>query len=168
MQGGYPLALCPVGCALQDQHQTLLWGRAEPRGGLCSLRGGSSHSAVTLQVEVWLNRVLERMRSTLRNLIPQALGTYEDKPREQWVFDYPAQVGAAAWLWEGQGQEPEPWEAQQVPLYGHGVPMSLQVALTCTQIAWTSEVGVAFASLEKGYENALKDYNKKQVGTIHP
>lgn len=46
--------------------------------------------------------------------------------------------------------------------------MSLQVALTCTQIAWTSEVGVAFASLEKGYENALKDYNKKQVGTIHP
>ncbi|XP_042635783.1 dynein axonemal heavy chain 17 [Catharus ustulatus] len=84
------------------------------------------------QVEVWLNRVLERMRSTLRNLIPQALGTYEDKPREQWVFDYPAQV-----------------------------------ALTCTQIAWTSEVGVAFASLEKGYENALKDYNKKQIARLN-
>uniref|UniRef100_A0A8C3US50 Uncharacterized protein n=1 Tax=Catharus ustulatus TaxID=91951 RepID=A0A8C3US50_CATUS len=72
------------------------------------------------------------MRSTLRNLIPQALGTYEDKPREQWVFDYPAQV-----------------------------------ALTCTQIAWTSEVGVAFASLEKGYENALKDYNKKQIARLN-
>ncbi|XP_039572044.1 dynein heavy chain 17, axonemal isoform X2 [Passer montanus] len=84
------------------------------------------------QVEVWLNRVLERMRSTLRNLMPQALGTYEDKPREEWVFDYPAQI-----------------------------------ALTCTQISWTSEVGVAFASLEKGYENALKDYNKKQIARLN-
>uniref|UniRef100_A0A674H6Q3 Dynein axonemal heavy chain 17 n=1 Tax=Taeniopygia guttata TaxID=59729 RepID=A0A674H6Q3_TAEGU len=84
------------------------------------------------QVEVWLNRLLERMRSTLRNLIPQALATYEDKLREEWVFDYPAQV-----------------------------------ALTCTQIAWTSEVGVAFASLEKGYENALKDYNKKQIARLN-
>ncbi|NWR46185.1 DYH17 protein, partial [Regulus satrapa] len=84
------------------------------------------------QVEVWLNRLLERMRSTLRSLIPQALGTYDDKPREQWVFDYAAQV-----------------------------------ALTCTQIAWTSEVGVAFSSLEKGYENALKDYNKKQIARLN-
>ncbi|NXE69982.1 DYH17 protein, partial [Calcarius ornatus] len=84
------------------------------------------------QVEVWLNRLLERMRSTLRSLMPQALGTYEDKPREEWVFDYPAQI-----------------------------------ALTCTQIAWTTEVGVAFASLEKGYENALKDYNKKQIARLN-
>ncbi|NXY12732.1 DYH17 protein, partial [Atrichornis clamosus] len=84
------------------------------------------------QVEVWLNRVLECMRSTLRHLIPQALGTYESKPREQWVFDYPAQV-----------------------------------ALTCTQISWTSEVGVAFSSLEKGYENALRDYNKKQIARLN-
>lgn len=36
------------------------------------------------------------MRSTLRRLIPEAVVTYEEKPREQWVFDYPAQVGAAA------------------------------------------------------------------------
>uniref|UniRef100_A0A8C5IYP6 Dynein axonemal heavy chain 17 n=1 Tax=Junco hyemalis TaxID=40217 RepID=A0A8C5IYP6_JUNHY len=84
------------------------------------------------QVEVWLNRLLERMRSTLRSLMPQALGTYEDKPREEWVFDYPAQI-----------------------------------ALTGTQIAWTTEVGVAFASLEKGYENALKDYNKKQIARLN-
>ncbi|XP_057895061.1 dynein axonemal heavy chain 17 [Melospiza georgiana] len=84
------------------------------------------------QVEVWLNRLLECMRSTLRSLMPQALGTYEDKPREEWVFDYPAQI-----------------------------------ALTGTQIAWTTEVGVAFASLEKGYENALKDYNKKQIARLN-
>lgn len=162
---------------------SLLWRSAER--GLRSLSGrglGAARSAlldVTLQVEVWLNRLLERMRSTLRNLIPQALGTYEEKPREQWVFDYPAQVGAAA---QGQaepglsrtgGGDREPGEAQAptlshcrfllMPCCPHGL---LQVALTCTQIAWTSEVGVAFASLEKGYENALKDYNKKQVGII--
>ncbi|NXK40473.1 DYH17 protein, partial [Piprites chloris] len=84
------------------------------------------------QVEVWLNRLLERMRSTLRQLIPRALVTYETKLREQWVFDYPAQI-----------------------------------ALTCTQISWTSEVGVAFSSLQKGYENALKDYNKKQIARLN-
>ncbi|GAB0197572.1 dynein axonemal heavy chain 17 [Grus japonensis] len=44
------------------------------------------------QVEVWLNRVLVSMRSTLRCLIPEAVVTYEEKPREQWVFDYPAQI----------------------------------------------------------------------------
>ncbi|NXJ83957.1 DYH17 protein, partial [Trogon melanurus] len=84
------------------------------------------------QVEVWLNRVLASMRSTLRHLIPEALVTYEDKPREQWVFDYPAQV-----------------------------------ALTCTQIWWTTEVGIAFSRLEEGYENAMKDYQKKQIAQLN-
>ncbi|KAF6093339.1 dynein axonemal heavy chain 17 [Phyllostomus discolor] len=80
------------------------------------------------QVEVWLNRVLDHMCATLRHEIPEAVVTYEEKPREQWIFDYAAQV-----------------------------------ALTCTQIWWTTEVGMAFARLEEGYENAIKDYNKKQV-----
>ncbi|NXN68995.1 DYH17 protein, partial [Himantopus himantopus] len=84
------------------------------------------------QVEVWLNRVLASMRSTLRRLIPEAVVTYEEKPREQWVFDYPAQV-----------------------------------ALTCTQIWWTTEVGIAFSRLEEGYENAMRDYNKKQINQLN-
>ncbi|XP_064006872.1 dynein axonemal heavy chain 17 [Pogoniulus pusillus] len=84
------------------------------------------------QVEVWLSRVLERMRSTLRHLIPEALLTYEEKPREQWVFDYPAQI-----------------------------------ALTCTQIWWTTEVDMAFSRLEEGYENAMKEYNKKQIAQLN-
>ncbi|XP_036766314.2 dynein axonemal heavy chain 17 [Manis pentadactyla] len=84
------------------------------------------------QVEVWLNRVLDRMCATLRHEIPEAVVTYEEKPREQWIFDYPAQV-----------------------------------ALTCTQIWWTTEVGLAFARLEEGYENAIKDYNKKQVSQLN-
>ncbi|XP_039357485.1 dynein heavy chain 17, axonemal isoform X14 [Mauremys reevesii] len=84
------------------------------------------------QVEVWLNRVLERMCSTLRHEIPEAVVTYEEKPREQWLFDYPAQI-----------------------------------ALTCTQIWWTTEVGIAFSRLEEGYENAIKDYNKKQINQLN-
>uniref|UniRef100_H3BBD5 Dynein axonemal heavy chain 17 n=1 Tax=Latimeria chalumnae TaxID=7897 RepID=H3BBD5_LATCH len=84
------------------------------------------------QVEIWLNRVLERMCATLRHEIADAVVTYEEKPREQWIFDYPAQV-----------------------------------TLTCTQIWWTTEVGIAFARLEEGYENALKDYFKKQVSQLN-
>ena len=41
-----------------------------------------------------------------------------------------------------------------------------QVALATTQIWWTSEVGIAFGRLEEGHENALKEYNKKQVSWI--
>lgn len=61
----------------------------------------------------------------------EAVTAYEEKPRDQWLFDYPAQV-----------------------------------ALCGTQIWWTTEVNIAFGRLEEGYENALKDYNKKQVSRI--
>jgi dynein heavy chain len=37
------------------------------------------------------------------------------------------------------------------------------VSLCGTQIWWTTEVNLAFARLDEGYENAMKDYNKKQV-----
>lgn len=48
---------------------------------------------VTLvQVEVWLNRVLDSMRDTVRHEMTEAVAAYEEKPREQWLFDYPAQV----------------------------------------------------------------------------
>ena len=32
------------------------------------------------------------MQQTIRFELLEAVGTYEDKPREQWLFDYPAQV----------------------------------------------------------------------------
>ncbi|XP_008276610.1 dynein axonemal heavy chain 9 [Stegastes partitus] len=86
----------------------------------------------TGQVEMWLNRVLDTMRSTVRHEMTEAVTAYEDKPREQWLFDYPAQV-----------------------------------ALTCTQIWWTSDVGMAFARLEEGYDNALKEYYRKQVSQLN-
>lgn len=124
---------------------------------------GSAALAVSLQVEVWLNHVLASMRSTLRSLIPDALAAYEEKAREQWVFDYPAQVGAAARAGGpvargALGDAAFPFVATFCPC---GL---LQVALTCTQIWWTTEVCMAFSKLEEGYENAIKDYNKKQVG----
>lgn len=32
------------------------------------------------------------MRSTVRHEISEAVAAYEDKARDQWLFDYPAQV----------------------------------------------------------------------------
>ncbi|KAL1129229.1 hypothetical protein AAG570_013758 [Ranatra chinensis] len=88
----------------------------------------SSNCNCSGQVERWLNNVTDAMRTTGRYYFSKAVVTYEDKPREQWVFDYPAQV-----------------------------------ALCGTQIWWASEVNMAFTKLEEGYENALKDYQKKQI-----
>lgn len=45
-----------------------------------------------VKVEVWLNKIQSRMRSSLRHFMSKAVITYEEKPREQWLFDYPAQV----------------------------------------------------------------------------
>ncbi len=43
----------------------------------------------------------------------------------------------------------------------------IQVALTCTQIWWTSDVGMAFARLEEGYDNAMKEFYRKQVSQLN-
>lgn len=45
--------------------------------------------------------------------------------------------------------------------------MLLQVALTCTQIWWTSDIDIAFARMEEGYDNALKEYYRKQVSQLN-
>ncbi|CBY09824.1 unnamed protein product [Oikopleura dioica] len=42
-----------------------------------------------------------------------------------------------------------------------------QVALTTTQIWWTTEVGISFGRLEEGYENAMKEYSKKQITQLN-
>ena len=87
---------------------------------------------VLLQVEAWLNALLDRMVATIRHNFMEAIVTYEEKPREQWIFDPPAQV-----------------------------------ALAGTQIWWTTDVNIAFVRMEEGYENALKDYYKKQVAQLN-
>lgn len=79
-------------------------------------------------MEKWLNKIQLMMRETIKQNFLESTLSYEEKPREQWLFDYPAQV-----------------------------------SLCGTQIWWTTEVNIAFARLEEGYENALKDYQRKQV-----
>ncbi|KAF4019994.1 hypothetical protein G4228_011768 [Cervus hanglu yarkandensis] len=81
-------------------------------------------------VETWLLKLERTMQETVRHSITEAIAVYEDKPRELWIFDFPAQV-----------------------------------ALTSSQIWWTTDVGIAFSRLEEGYETALKDFHKKQVVT---
>ncbi|KAJ3158178.1 hypothetical protein HDU86_003133 [Geranomyces michiganensis] len=46
-------------------------------------------------VEVWLNRLVDMMRKTLRQNLGDSVTAYEEKPREQWIFDYPAQITLA-------------------------------------------------------------------------
>lgn len=58
------------------------------------------HGAVFVQVEVWLNRVLDTMRATVRHEMTEAVSAYEEKPREQWLFDYPAQVFNSIFTYE--------------------------------------------------------------------
>ena len=71
------------------------------------------------------------MRKTLRIYFQDGVMAYDEMPRDQFLFAFPAQV-----------------------------------ALCGTQIWWTTEVNMAFERLEEGYENALKDYNKKQVSNV--
>lgn len=84
------------------------------------------------QVEVWLNRLLDKQCKTVWHWLNEAVQAYEEKPREQWIMDFPGQI-----------------------------------ALTGSQIWWTTEVNMAFAKLEEGFENALKDYYKKQVAQLN-
>ena len=44
------------------------------------------------QVEGWLSLLLETMQATIKHEFMEAISSYEDKPREQWIFDPPAQV----------------------------------------------------------------------------
>ena len=47
------------------------------------------------QVEKWLHRLMLAMRATVRNKMMQAMMTYQETPREKWLFFYPAQVSLA-------------------------------------------------------------------------
>lgn len=52
------------------------------------------------QVEVWLTCLEESMRMCVRWHLSEAVSVYEDRPREQWILDFPAQValtGSQIW-----------------------------------------------------------------------
>ena len=48
------------------------------------------------QVEKWLNQLTEIMKQTGKKNIENAVSTYDEKPREQWLFDFPAQTALCA------------------------------------------------------------------------
>ena len=50
---------------------------------------------------MWLNRLLETMQSTIRQEMTDSVISYEEKPRDQWLFEPPAQVSCHLVLWLG-------------------------------------------------------------------
>ncbi|XP_078408210.1 dynein axonemal heavy chain 11 [Cetorhinus maximus] len=44
------------------------------------------------QAECWLHDLEVTMQTTVQQEIMEAVAAYEEKPRDQWLFDYPAQV----------------------------------------------------------------------------
>ncbi|XP_042314347.1 dynein axonemal heavy chain 11-like [Sceloporus undulatus] len=52
----------------------------------------SEHCPCEGQAECWLSCLEEIMHITVKQKIMEAVVAYEDKPRDQWLFDYPAQV----------------------------------------------------------------------------
>uniref|UniRef100_A0A8D2LWB0 Dynein axonemal heavy chain 11 n=1 Tax=Varanus komodoensis TaxID=61221 RepID=A0A8D2LWB0_VARKO len=51
-------------------------------------------------VETWLKLLEDIMRETVRHHIAEAIAVYEEKSREQWILDYPAQIaltGSQIW-----------------------------------------------------------------------
>ncbi|KAM9806325.1 dynein axonemal heavy chain 11 isoform 1-T1 [Syngnathus typhle] len=47
-------------------------------------------------VEGWLACLEESMRETVRGHLSEAVSVYEERPREQWILDFPAQVALTA------------------------------------------------------------------------
>ncbi|XP_054638441.1 dynein axonemal heavy chain 11 isoform X2 [Dunckerocampus dactyliophorus] len=47
-------------------------------------------------VEAWLTSLEESMRESVRSRLSEAVSVYEERPREQWILDFPAQVALTA------------------------------------------------------------------------
>lgn len=92
----------------------------------------SSECDCSGKVELWLNALTHTMRSTLKQIFAQSLEAYATKPRDKWIFEWPAQV-----------------------------------ALCITQIFWSIEMHAIFQRIDDGYENGLKDYQRKQIGQLN-
>ncbi|XP_068157565.1 LOW QUALITY PROTEIN: dynein beta chain, ciliary [Drosophila tropicalis] len=54
--------------------------------------GGQIFIECSGRVELWLRAIIYQMRSTLHELFRRALHAFGEKPRELWLYDWPAQV----------------------------------------------------------------------------
>lgn len=89
----------------------------------------STESAMTCvgPVEIWLNKVQLNMRASLRSYMGNAVVTYEEKPRDSWLFEYVTVL-----------------KVKKVLMVFFSYPA--QVSLCGTQIWWTTE-GYCYAYL---------------------
>ncbi|KAG9277586.1 dynein heavy chain 11, axonemal-like [Astyanax mexicanus] len=88
----------------RDEEEEEDEGRTEVAVGMYSREGEyvpfSEPCVCEGQAECWLGGLELAMRSTVRHEISEAVSAYEDKPRDQWLLDYPAQValtGSQIW-----------------------------------------------------------------------
>lgn len=44
------------------------------------------------QVESYLGRIVDKMRSELRGILADSVAAYPAKPRDDWLFDWPSQT----------------------------------------------------------------------------
>mmetsp|Transcript_13737 Transcript_13737/g.31794 ORF Transcript_13737/g.31794 Transcript_13737/m.31794 type:complete len:4493 (-) Transcript_13737:49-13527(-) len=82
-------------------------------------------------VELWLKDLTAWTHDVIRVILSEAVRAYEEKPRQEFLLDWPAQITVLTF-----------------------------------RIVYTEEVNYAFDQLEEGNENALKDYNKKQIENL--
>lgn len=106
--------------------------------------GLSSH-----QVEVWLTHLEESMKECVRGHLSEAVCAHEDRPREQWILDFPAQValtGSQVWwnndmelvfrrLEEGLESALKDYNKKQVRF----PPLSSLPGITCSLMGRTRE-----------------------------
>ncbi|XP_076548684.1 dynein beta chain, ciliary isoform X2 [Osmia lignaria lignaria] len=139
--GNNPELVCKHLAKLYDSIAKLVWkmdGSKPTKLATAMIAKDGEHMAIygscdcSGKVEVWLNHVTDAMKKSVRYHVSQAVATYDEKPREQWIFDHQAQP-----------------------------------ALCGTQIWWTTEVNMAFMRLEEGFENAFKDYQRKQINQLN-
>lgn len=122
------------------------------------------------KVEEWLNRVTNVMRYTLNRLFAQSIESYEDKARDCWIFDWPAQVchlSIQSCMRYGNTCTTLIWMYSMTNDDLECSNVVFQVALCISQIYWSIEINDIFTKIEEGYENAMKDYQRKQISQLN-
>ena len=79
-------------------------------------------------VENWLFNLTTHSHECIKQLMWDATQVYEDKPKQEFQFDWCAMVAG-----------------------------------TCSRMAYMEEVNITFDQIEEGNENAMREYNAKQV-----
>eukprot|EP00001_Collodictyon_triciliatum_P155791 27286_4 len=83
-------------------------------------------------VETWLYGLTNHTHDSLIIRCNECVSAFDDKPREQFIFDWCAQL----------------------------------VSVIC-RIVYTEDVNRSFERLEEGDENAMRDYNRKQIDVLN-